>query len=76
MLPRGDGTATVQTHYVRNSRFGRRNAEGVSLQFCSKELRQRIAGKFYIEIDIKSSHPTMLRTRLARLGKRIKLLDE
>ena len=76
MLPRGDGTATVQAHYVRNSRFGRRNAEGVSLQFCSKELRQRIAGKFYVEIDIKSSHPTMLRTRLARLGKRIKLLDE
>ena len=76
MLPRGDGTATAQTHYVRSSRFGRRNAEGVSLQFCSKEFRKRIAGKFYVELDIKSSHPAMLRTRLARLGKRIRLLDD
>ena len=42
MTPNGDGTATVQKHYVRNNPFGRRNAEGVSLQFCSKELRERI----------------------------------
>ena len=76
MVPKGDGTATVQTHYVRNNPFGRRNAEGVSLQFCSKALRERIAGKFYVELDVKSSHPTMLRTRLARLGKRIQFLDE
>ena len=46
------------------------------MQFCSKELREHIAGKFYLELDIKSSHPTMLRIRLARLGKRIKFLDE
>ena len=66
IMPNGDGTATVQTHYVRSNPFSRRNAEGVSLQFCSKELRERIAGRFYVELDIKSSHPTMLRTRLAR----------
>ena len=47
MVPRGDGTATVQMQYVRNNPFGRRNAEGVSLQFCSKALRERIAGKYY-----------------------------
>ena len=76
IMPNGDGTATVQTHYVRSNPFSRRNAEGVSLQFCSKELRERIAGRFYVELDIKSSHPTMLRTRLARLGKRIRLLDD
>ena len=74
MTPNGDGTATVHTHYVRSNPFGRRNAEGVSLQFCSKELRERIAGRFYVELDIKSSHPTMLRTRLARLGKRMRRL--
>ena len=76
MWPRGDGTATVQTHYVRNNPFGRRNAEGVSLQSCSEALRERIAGEFYVELDVKSSHPTMLRTRLARIGKRIQHLDE
>ena len=76
IAPRGDGTATVQTHYVRNNPFGRRNAEGISLQSCSKALRERIAGKFYVELDVKSSHPAMLRTRLARLGKRITFLDE
>ena len=76
MIPNGDGTATVKTHYVRSKSFGRRDAEGVSLQFCSKALQERIAGKFYAELDVKSSHPTMLRTRPARLGKRIQFLDE
>ena len=59
-------------HYVRNNPFGRRNAEGVSLQFYSKGLRERIAGKFYVELDIKSPQPPMLRTRLAWLGKIIR----
>ena len=75
MVPRGDGTAAVETHYVRNNPFARRNAEGVSLQFCSKNLRQKIAGEIYTEIDIKGSHPTMLRAQLSRVGYRLPLLD-
>ena len=62
--------------YVRNAPFSRRNAEGVSLQFCSKKLRKMIAGGIYAEIDIRASHPTMLQTRLASVGKRIPMLDE
>ena len=46
------------------------------MQFCSKRLRVLIAGQTYVEVDIRSSHPTMLRTRLASVGKRIRLLDE
>ena len=76
MQPRGDGTAVVRTVYVRNTPFSRRNAEGVSLQFCSKKLRKMIAGGIYAEIDIRASHPTMLQTRLASVGKRIPMLDE
>ena len=76
MQPRGDGTAVVRTVYVRNTIFSRRNAEGVTLQFCSKGLRQKIAGTIYAELDIKASHPTMLQARLASVGKRIRLLDE
>ena len=72
----GYGAATVETRYVRTNPFGRRNAEGVSLQFCSRELRERIAGRFYIEIDIKGSHPTMLLARLAAVGKRVRFLEE
>ena len=76
MQPRGDGTAVVRTVYVQNTQFSRRNAEGVSLQFCSKGLRQKIAGQIYVEIDVSASHPTMLQTRLASVGKRVPLLDE
>jgi len=76
MQPRGDGTAVVRTCYTRNTPYSRRNAEGVSLQFCSKGLRWRIAGQIYTEIDIRGSHPTMLRARLASVGKRVPLLDE
>ena len=76
MIPRGDGTASVSTNYVRNNPFGRRNAEGISLQFCSRDLREQIAGQYYVEIDIRTSHPTMLRARLAALGKRVSLIDE
>ena len=76
MQPRGDGTATVRTEYVRNTQHSRRNAEGVSLQFCSKGLRQKIAGHTYAEIDISTSHPTMLQTRLASVGKRVPLIDD
>ena len=76
MIPRGDGTASVSTNYVRNNPFGRRNAEGISLQFCSRDLREQIAGQYYVEIDIRTSHPTMLRARLAAVGKRVRLIDE
>ena len=76
MQPRGDGTAAVRTVYVQQTQYSRRNAEGVSLQFCSKTLRQRIAGDIYTELDIRGSHPTMLQTRLASVGKRVPLLDE
>ena len=76
MIPCGDSTAVVNTNYVRNNPFGRRNAEGISLQFCSRDLRERIAGQYYIEIDIRTSHRTMLRARLAALGKRVSLIDE
>ena len=76
MQPRGDGTAAVRTVYVQQTQYSRRNAEGVSLQFCSKTLRQRIAGDIYTELDIRGSHPTMLQTRLANVGKRVPLLDE
>ena len=74
-MPTGDGTAVVITHYVRNTPFSRRNATGVSLQFCSKGLRHRIAGQIYTEIDIRGSHPTMLQTRLASVGKRVLLFQ-
>ena len=70
------GAATVDTRYLRANPFGRRNAEGVSLQFCSKELRERIARRFYIEIDIKGPHPTMLMARLAADGKRVRFIEE
>ena len=76
MQPRGDGTAVVRTVYVRNTPFSRRNAEGVSLQFCSKKLRQMVAGTIYAELDVCASHPTMLQARLASVGKRVPLLDE
>ena len=56
--------------------FSRRNAEGVSLQFCSKKLRQMVAGTIYAELDVCASHPTMLQARLASVGKRVPLLDE
>ena len=61
---------------VRNNPFGRRNAEGIGLQFCSRDLRERIAGQYYVEVDIRTSHTTMLRARLAALGKRVRLIDE
>ena len=76
MQPRGDGTAIVRTEYVRNTQHSRRNAEGVSLQFCSKGLRQLIAGQIYVEVDISTSHLTMLQTRLASVGKRVPLIDD
>jgi ribonuclease HI len=57
MQPRGDGMAVVVTYYTRNTPFSRRNAEGVSLQFCSKKLRQQIAGGIYTEIDIRALAP-------------------
>ena len=38
--------------------------------------RQKIAGQIYVEIDVSASHPTMLQTRLASVGKRVPLLDE
>ena len=76
MQPRGDGTAVVRTVYVRNTQFSRRNAEGVSLQFCSKKLRQMIAGDIYAELDVSASHPTMLQARLTSVGKRVPLLGE
>ena len=46
------------------------------MQFCSRELRQLIAGDIYVEIDIKGSHPTMLREQLRRVGVSIALLDK
>ena len=76
IIPCGDGTAVVSTYYVRNNPFGRRNAECISLQFCSRDLRERIAGQYYVEVDIRTSHTTMLRARLAALGKRVRLIDE
>ena len=54
----------------------RRNAEGISMQFCSRDLRERIAGQCYVGIDIRASHPTMLRARLTAVGKRVRLLDD
>jgi len=75
LVPRGDGTAAVEVIYTRTNPSARRNAEGVSLQFCSRELRQWIAGGIYVEIDVKGSHPTMLRAQLRRVGVSIQLLD-
>ena len=76
MQPLGDGTAAVRAVYVQQTQFSRRNAEGVSLQGCSKGLRQKITGAIYTEVDVRASHPTMLQARLASVGKRIPLLDE
>ena len=42
---------------------------------CSSAVKN-FGNEFYVEMDIKSFHPTMLCTRLARLGKRIRLLDD
>ena len=75
LRPNGDGTATVEVVYTKTNPYARRNAEGVSLQFCSKELRQKIAGDIYVEVDIKGSHPTMLRAQLRRVGVSVPLLD-
>ena len=41
-----------------------------------KAVCQKIAGQVYVEVDISASHPTMLQTRLASVGKRVPLLDE
>ena len=48
MISHGDGTASVITNYVPNNPFGRRNAEGISPQFCSRDLREEIAGQYYV----------------------------
>ena len=76
LQPSGDGMAVVEVIYSKTNPFSRRNAEGVSLQFCSRELRGEIAGEIYVEIDIKGSHPTMLREQLRRVGVSIPLLDK
>ena len=76
MEPRGDGTAAVQSHYVRYTATSRRKPEGLSLQGASQKLRTRIAGRYYVAVEVTDVAATMLQARLARVGKRVRMLDE
>ena len=76
MEPRGDGTAAVQSHYVRYTATSRRKPEGLSLQGASPKLRTRIAGRLYVALEVTDAAAAMLQARLARVGKRVRMLDE
>ena len=76
MEPRGDGTAAVQSHYVRHTATSRRKPEGLSLQGASQKLRTRIAGRYYVAVEVTDVAATMLQARLARVGKRVRMLEE
>ena len=46
------------------------------MQGASPKLRTRIAGRFYVAVEVTDVAAAMLRARLARAGKRVRMLDE
>ena len=60
MEPRGDGTAAVQSHYVRRTATSRRTPEGLSLKGASPKLQMRIAGRLYVAVEVTDVAVAML----------------
>lgn len=50
----------VTYHFAGKSKFGRRYANGVSLQGMQRSLRHTLGSSLYFDIDIKNCHPTIL----------------